>query len=79
MGISIQGLTARQMEMMNEMWALERLDEVHSYIEDLDDEQDRFDALSLVEIATLESLEEDGAIKVYEDLARSIVDHARRM
>ena len=70
--ITIHGLTRRQHELMDRIWELESLDEVHAYIESLDNLKDQWDARALVWVATMEVEEHEGGLNgsktVYNDL-----------
>jgi hypothetical protein len=75
--ITISGLTARQKQLMDLLWSCNDLDQVHTLIRALPTVADRRDAVSLVTIATYESLEEDGLLDHWEGAAREAIDRAR--
>jgi hypothetical protein len=74
--ITITGLTAKQKAMMDIMWTMDSLDNVHAFVRTLP-KRDAMDCLSLVVIATQETLEEEGRLDEYKDLALSTINSAR--
>jgi hypothetical protein len=75
--ITISGLTTRQKTIMDLLWTCKDLAQVQTFIKALPTVADRYDALSLVNIATQESLEEDGVLAQFEEQAREAIDRCR--
>lgn len=75
--ITIQGLNDRQRTIMDLLWGCSSLDQVKTLINALPSEQDQRDARSLVLIATMESLEEEGVLDDFADQAEAVVSRAR--
>jgi hypothetical protein len=75
--ITISGLTDRQRTIMDLLWTCRDLDQVNTFIKALPTVADRYDALSLVNIATQESLEEEGVIDQFEEQAREAISRCR--
>jgi hypothetical protein len=75
--ITISGLTVRQKTIMDLLWTCRDLDQVNTFIKALPTVADQYDALSLVNIATLESLEEEGGIDRWEEQAHAAIDRCR--
>jgi hypothetical protein len=75
--ITISGLTERQKTIMDLLWTCKDLAQVQTFIKALPTVADRYDALSLVNIATQESLEEDGVLDQFEEQAREAIDRCR--
>jgi hypothetical protein len=73
--ITITGLTARQKAMMDIMWSMDTMSKVQAFVRSLP-KQDALDCLSLVEMATLDTLEEDG-LDAYKDTAAAAISCAR--
>ena len=74
--ISITGLTHKQKVFMDVMWTMESMPAVEAFINSLP-QRDQQDCQSLVAIAVQESLEQEGRINDYEDVAVSIIARAR--
>ena len=74
--ISITGLTNKQKVFMDVMWAMDSMPAVQSFIKTLPT-RDGQDCLALVEIAVQESLEQEGRIADYEELAVITISRAR--
>jgi hypothetical protein len=74
--ITIQGLTPKQKVFMDVMWSMDSMPAVQSFIKTLPT-RDQQDCLALVEIAVQASLEEEGRIADYEDLAVIAISRAR--
>jgi hypothetical protein len=70
--ITITGLTHKQKVFMDVMWTMESMPLVEAFIKTLPI-RDRQDCLSLVAIAVQETLEDEGRIADYEDVAVSII------
>jgi hypothetical protein len=75
--ITISGLTTRQKTIMDLLWTCNDLDQVQTFIKALPTVADQYDALSLVNIATQESLEEDGVLEQFKETAREAIDRCR--
>ena len=75
--ITISGLTVRQKTIMDMLWSCNTLEQAQALIKALPSKQDMFDAQSLVEIAMMETLEEEGGLDRWEDLALEAIDHCR--
>jgi hypothetical protein len=75
--ITISGLTVRQKTIMDMLWSCNTLEQAQALIQALPSKQDMFDAQSLVEIAMMETLEEEGGLDRWEDLALEAIDHCR--
>ena len=75
--ITISGLTDRQRTIMDLLWTCNDLEQVNTFIKALPTVADQYDALSLVDIATQESLEEEGVIDQFEEQAREAIDRCR--
>jgi hypothetical protein len=75
--ITISGLTPRQKTLMDLLWSCQSLEQVQTLIQALPLKQDMQDAQSLVTIAMMESLEEDGELDHWEGAAREAVNRSR--
>jgi hypothetical protein len=75
--ITISGLTTRQKTIMELLWTCQTVEQVRTLIAALPSKQDVVDAHSLVNIAMMESLEEDGELDRWEGAAREAIDRAR--
>lgn len=73
--ITIEGLTARQRELMDCLWELNTMNEVVEFIDNLDWE-DRVDAQGLVWIASQLSLEQDGGLDAFKGAASAAIARA---
>lgn len=71
--IRIENLTERQKSIMELLWSCEDRDQVLTLIKSLPTKQDQRDAVSLVDIATWESLESEGALGDYEQIAKDCI------
>jgi hypothetical protein len=74
--ISIQGLTRKQVTLMDIMWTMDDLAKVNTFIGTLP-VRDQQDCRSLVHIATLETLELEGGLDAYKAAAEAAVSSAR--
>jgi len=70
--ITITGLTHKQKVFMDVMWTMDSMPLVEAFIKTLP-ARDRQDCQSLVTIAVQETLEQEGRIADYEDVAVSII------
>lgn len=71
--ITINGLTQRQKSIMDLLWGCETLEQVQTMIRALPTQRDQWDALSLIEIATQDSIEEEQGLDSYEAQALDII------
>lgn len=76
--ITIAGLTPKQKTIMDIMWTMETITQVEAFIKSLP-RDDAIDAHGLLQIAIVETLEEEGRIADYEDMALDVIANARRM
>lgn len=77
--ITIEGLNTRQRQIMDLLWGCENMDAITAVIEALPTVTDKYDALSLVKIATWESIEQElGFSKEYKDAADRCIASAMR-
>jgi hypothetical protein len=76
--IKIEGLTARQVQIMELLWGCDSQDEAEELILSLPTEKDQWEGLSLMRIALDEVMEQQGEIKKYEAIANLVIDRARR-
>jgi hypothetical protein len=75
--ITIENLTDRQRMIMDLLWQCDTVEQVQTLIKALPTQADQRDALSLVQIATMEGLEEEGLLDQYEDAAKAAIDNCR--
>jgi len=75
--ITIEGLTPRQKTIMDLLWQCSTTESLETLIRALPTRADQQDALSLVQIATLEGLEEEGLLDDYKSQALAAIDLAR--
>jgi hypothetical protein len=75
--ITIENLTDRQRMIMDLLWQCNTVEQVQTLIKALPTKADQRDALSLVQIATMEGLEEEGGLDEYKDAAKAAIDHCR--
>lgn len=71
--ITIENLTQRQRQIMDLLWTCKDIEQVKTLISALPERSDQLDALSLVDIATQQSLEQQGALKDYEQQAKDLI------
>ena len=71
--IRIENLTERQKSIMELLWVCQDQDQVMTLIRSLPTKRDQQDACSLVDIATWETLELEGALGDYEQLAKDLI------
>jgi len=74
--ITIEGLTKKQRAILDIMWSMDTKEQVQSFIQSLT-LQDQVDATSLMEMLIHDSLEQQGALADYEELALQAVYTAR--
>ncbi len=75
--ITITGLTDRQKNLMDLLWTCRDIAQVQTLIKALPSAQDRCDAVSLVSIATWESIEQELGLDEYADDATAAINRAR--
>lgn len=75
--ITINGLTARQKNIMDLLWGCETIEQVHTLVEALPTTRDKQDAQSLILIATWDTIEEDMGLDEYSDQASNIISRCR--
>jgi hypothetical protein len=73
--IIITGLTHKQKVLMDVMWSMDDMTKVTAFVKTLP-KRDRQDCLSLISIATQESLELEG-LELYEQAANAAISRAR--
>lgn len=76
--ITIQRLTHKQKALMEVMWAMDSLESVKSFIQTLPSKQDQADCLSLLEIAVVETQEQEQGLDEYAEAARLAIASASR-
>lgn len=76
--ITIAGLTPKQKTIMDIMWTMETITQVEAFIKSLP-RDDAIDAHGLLQIAIVETLEEEGRMSDYEDMALDVIASARGM
>lgn len=76
--ITIAGLTPKQKTIMDIMWTMETITQVEAFIKSLP-RDDAIDAHGLLQIAIVETLEEEGRMSDYEDMALDAIASARGM
>ena len=62
---------------MDHLWACQDMNEVANFIESLDDPQDQRDSWSLVWIAQVDTLEQEGGLDALQGTYNSIIDRVR--
>ena len=75
--ITIEGLTPRQKNIMDLLWSCNTEADVQTLIQALPTAADQYDAISLVKIATWDSLALELGLYDYEDDALIAIAHAR--
>lgn len=75
--ITIEGLTPRQIQLMDLIWNCEDQDEVEALILALPSIKDQWDGLCLMKIAIVEVMEDQGYLNEYTDQARDAINRAR--
>ena len=71
--IQIENLTERQKSIMELLWTCRDQDQVMTLIRSLPTLKDQRDACSLVDVATWETLEQQGALKDYEQITKDLI------
>ena len=75
--ITITGLTTKQKVFMDVMWCMDSMPAVEAFIRTLP-ARDQQDCLALVTIAVQETLEDEGRMQDYEEIARSVIARVSR-
>ncbi len=76
--ITISGLTDRQKTLMDLLWGCQDIEQIRTLIAALPSAKDKWDAMGLVEIATVESIEQElGFDKECIDAATAAINAAR--
>lgn len=75
--ITITGLTHKQKAIMDILWACTSIEQAELFIKSMPTRKDRCDAHSLMNIAVLETLEQEGSLDAYEQAAVAAIDCAR--
>ena len=75
--ISIPNLTPKQKVLLDVMWNIENIQQVNDFINSLP-YQDKMDARSLLKIAIEDSLEYEGELDRYSDVATKAIDKAQK-
>jgi hypothetical protein len=75
--ITINGLTARQKNIMDLLWGCESIEQVNTLVAALPTDRDRYDARSLIVIATWDTIEEEYGLDEYLDQANDIISRCR--
>jgi hypothetical protein len=73
--ITITGLTNKQKALMDVMWTMDSIERVQAFVKTLP-KRDAQDCLSLITIATQETIEQDG-MEAYEQAAVDLIARAR--
>ena len=77
--IHIDGLTTRQVQLMDLLWTCNDMEQIKRFISALPTKQDQLDARSLVLVATWESIEQElGYSKEHKDAATLAIANAMR-
>ena len=75
--ITITGLTHKQKAIMDILWACTSMAQAELFIKSMPTRKDRCDAHTLMNIAVLETLEQEGSLDAYEEAAVAAIDCAR--
>lgn len=77
--IHIDGLTTRQVQLMDLLWTCNDMEQIKRFISALPTKQDQLDARSLVLVATWESIEQElGYTQEHKDAATLAIANAMR-
>jgi hypothetical protein len=74
--ITITGLTHKQKVLMDVMWSMDDISTVTAFVKTLP-KRDRQDCMSLIAIATQDSLEQEDGLDAYKHDALAAISHAR--
>ena len=77
MTITIQGLTVRQQQLCELMWACRDIEQVRALIRALPTLQDRQSAETLMQVIVHETLEDEGGLNDYAEDAVGVIDRVR--
>ena len=77
MTITIQGLTVRQQQLCELMWACRDIEQVRALIRALPTLQDRQSAETLMLLIVHETLEDEGGLNDYAEAAVGVIDRVR--
>ena len=77
MTITIQGLTVRQQQLCELMWACRDIEQVRALIRALPTLQDRQSAETLMLLIVHETLEDEGGLNDYAEDAVGVIDRVR--
>ena len=74
--ITITGLTHKQKVLMDVMWSMDDISTVTAFVKTLP-KRDRQDCMSLIAIATQDSLEQEDGLDAYKHDALAAISYAR--
>ena len=74
--ITITGLTQKQKALMDVMWSMDDITKVTAFVRTLP-KRDAQDCLSLISIATQESIEQEDGLDAYKEAAVAAISCAR--
>ena len=74
--ITITGLTHKQKALMDVMWSMDDITKVTAFVKTLP-KRDAQDCLSLIAIATQESIEQEDGLDAYKEAANTAISCAR--
>jgi hypothetical protein len=74
--ITITGLTQKQKALMDVMWSMDDITKVTAFVRTLP-KRDAQDCMSLISIATQESIEQEDGLDAYEQAANTAISRAR--
>jgi hypothetical protein len=74
--ITISGLTVKQKAMMDVMWSMDSMTKVTQFVKSLP-KRDAQDCLSLITIATQDTIEQEDGLDAYKDHADACIATAR--
>jgi len=74
--ITITGLTHKQKALMDVMWSMDDITKVTAFVRTLP-LRDAQDCMSLIAIATQESIEQEDGLDAYEQAANTAISRAR--
>ena len=77
MTITIQGLTVRQQQLCELMWACRDIEQVRALIRALPTKEDRQSAETLMLLIVHETLEDEGGLNDYAEDAVGVIDRVR--
>ncbi len=77
MTITIQGLTVRQQQLCELMWACRDIEQVRALIRALPTKQDRQSAETLMLMIVHETLEDEGGLDDYSQDCAAVIDRVR--